>query len=391
MSEASPRFDTAYRHLIWKTLALFLSYLAVAMSLPVLPVYVTQELHYGNVLAGLAVGITFLATILTRNQAGALTDRAGGKHSMRRGLIIYSIASLVCWVSAWPIFPIPLSYALLIVGRLLLGWGESLALLGMLGWSIAQMGPARAGRVIAFSGMSIYGAFAVGGPLGLAIFQHFGFAALMLVCAALPLLGLAMIKHMPEGALQSGVRESFWRILGRIWRPGLTVGLQGVGFAALGAFITLHFLSQNWAYGSLGLTLFGTGFVCVRLFCSHLPDKIGGTRVAIVSLAIEACGQFLLWSAQEPGWALLGALLTGIGCSMIFPAMGVEVVRRVPPQLRSTAVGGFAAFQDVAYGLTGPVAGLVADHYGYASVFLIGGIAAVLGLGMAILTGREKT
>lgn len=391
MSEVSPRFDTAYRHLIWKTLALFLSYLAVAMSLPVLPVYVTQELQYGNVLAGLAVGITFLATILTRGQAGTLTDRAGGKHSMRRGLIIYMLASLVCWVSAWPVFPIPLSYTLLIIGRLLLGWGESLALVGMLGWSIEQMGPTRAGRVIALSGMAIYGAFAVGSPLGLAIFQHFGFTGLMLVCAALPLLGLAMIKNMPEGALQSGVRESFWRILGRIWRPGLTVGLQGVGFAGLGAFITLHFISQGWAYGSLGLTLFGTGFVSMRLLCGHLPDKIGGSRVAMVSLAIEAVGQFLLWSATEPAWALLGALLTGIGCSMIFPSMGMEVVKRVPPQLRGTAVGGFAAYQDIAYGLTGPVAGLFADHYGYAAVFLIGGIAATLGIGTAILTGREKT
>ena len=129
----------------------------------------------------------------------------------------------------------------------------------------------------------------------------------------------------------------------------------------------------------------------MRLFCGHLPDKIGGSRVAIVSLAIEATGQFLLWSASEPAWALLGALLTGIGCSMIFPSMGMEVVKRVPPQLRGTAVGGFAAFQDIAYGLTGPVAGLFADHYGYASVFLVGGIAAVMGIGTAILTGREKT
>lgn len=391
MSEASPRFDTAYRRLIWTTLALFLSYLAVAMSLPVLPVYVTQQLQYGNVLAGLAVGITFLATILTRGQAGILTDRAGGKRSMRRGLIIYTLASLVCWVSAWPVFPGPLSYTLLIVGRLLLGWGESLALVGMLGWSIALMGPTRTGRVIALSGMAIYGAFAVGSPLGLAIFQYVGFSGLMLVCAGLPLLGLAMIKNMPEGVVQQGVRESFWRILGRIWRPGLTVGLQGVGFAGLGAFITLHFISQGWAYGSIGLTLFGTGFVGMRLLCGHLPDKVGGSRVAIVSLAIEAIGQFLLWSATEPAWALLGALLTGIGCSMIFPSMGMEVVRRVPPQLRGTAVGGFAAYQDIAYGLTGPVAGLFADHYGYAAVFLIGGIAATLGIGTAILTGREKT
>jgi predicted MFS family arabinose efflux permease len=69
---------------------------------------------------------------------------------------------------------------------------------------------------------------------------------------------------------------------------------------------------------------------------------------------------------------------------MVFPAMGSEVVKQVPPQQRGTAVGGFAAFQDLAYGATGPVVGLLADRSGYAPVFLIGGLAATIGLGMAI-------
>jgi MFS family permease len=108
-----------------------------------------------------------------------------------------------------------------------------------------------------------------------------------------------------------------------------------------------------------------------------------------VSLMVEACGQYLLWVAPGPSLALVGALLTGIGCSMVFPSMGSEVVKSVPPQLRGTALGGFAAFQDLAYGATGPVAGLFADHYGYAVVFLIGALAAVLGLGMAVAAFRE--
>jgi MFS family permease len=199
-----------------------------------------------------------------------------------------------------------------------------------------------------------------------------------------------MVGALPDARLQPGKRESFWRILGRIWRPGAAVGLQGVGFAGLGAFISLYFLSRGWSYAGLGLTCFGVGFVVVRLACGNLPDRIGGTPVAIVSLAIEACGQYLLWLAPGPGWALLGALLTGLGCSMVFPAMGVEVVKRVPPQLRGTAVGGFAAFQDLAYGTTGPLTGLLADHAGsYAPVFLIGGLAATLGLWMAISAHRE--
>ncbi len=68
--------------------------------------------------------------------------------------------------------------------------------------------------------------------------------------------------------------------------------------------------------------------------------------------------------------------------------MGSDVVKQVPAHLRGTAMGGFVAFQDLAYGMTGPLVGLLADSFGYSSVFLIGGLAATLGLWMPIRAGR---
>jgi len=359
------------------------------MALPAIPVYVTQQLRFGNALGGLAVGIAFLSTILTRNHAGSVADRISGKVCMLRGLKLYALASLICLISAWTALPAAAAYALLIAGRLLLGLGESQVLVGMISWGVGMMGAHRSGRVIAVVGAGMYGAFAVGGPLGLYLLHDTGFGGLMSACTLTPLLGWWLVHAVPEVRSPAGKRESFWRILTRIWRPGAAVGLQGVGFAGLGAFISLYFSSRGWPYAGFGLTCFGGGFVLVRLVCGHLPDRIGGAPVAIVSLLVEACGQYLLWVAPGPDLALVGALLTGLGCSMVFPSMGSEVVKRVPPQLRGTALGGFAAFQDLAYGATGPVAGLFADHYGYAVVFLIGGIAATLGLGLALTTQRE--
>lgn len=62
-----------------------------------------------------------------------------------------------------------------------------------------------------------------------------------------------------------GKRDSFWRIIGRIWRPGAAVGLEAACFAAQGAFFSLDVLCRGWPDAGLGLTLFCVGFVLVRL------------------------------------------------------------------------------------------------------------------------------
>lgn len=376
--------STARSRLLWMTLALFLSYLSVALPLPVLPIHVTHDLHLPTWAGGLAVGIAFLSTVLSRKYVGNLCDLAGGKISMMRGLTLYAAASAICLLAAWTSLPATGAYGILLAGRLLLGIGESLTLVGMISWNIARLGPEYSGRIISMVGLGMYGAYATGGPLGLTLLNRIGFGGLMGVCILLPLAGLLMVYGIPSALSPAdGEREGFLHIIGRIWKHGTVVFLQGVGIAILGAYISLYFLRQGWAYAGLGLTCFGAAFVLVRILFGHMPDKIGGVKVAIISLAIEACGLYLLWVAPDEKYALLGALLTGLGCSMVFPAMGVEVMRAVPPSLGATAVGGFSAFQDIANAAAAPIAGLFADYFGFPVVFLIGGLAATFGLGLA--------
>jgi MFS family permease len=166
--------------------------------------------------------------------------------------------------------------------------------------------------------------------------------------------------------------------------------LQGVGLAGLTAFASLYFAARGWGHAGLVMTAFGIGFIFVRLVLGHLPDKIGGYRVARWSLAIEAIGQLLIWSASHELAALGGALVTGCGCALIFPALGVEALKRVLPANRGSAMGAFVAFLDIAYGVAGPAAGLVAGLFGYASVYLLGAATAVLGAVLVAKVGAAE-
>ncbi|UEB21921.1 MFS transporter [Bordetella holmesii] len=376
--------------LLWLTAVLFVCYLCIGMSFPVVPVYVADTLGLDNFWAGLAAGSAFLATIFTRTYAGGLADRVGVKPVTVRGLLIYMLGIGLSWTASlsshWAAF------AVLLAGRVLLGLGESLVAVGVVTWGIALVGAASSGRVLALIGAAMYGALALGGPVGLALFAHLGFGGVMLAASVLPLIALVGTLSLPGSPLQAaGARRGFLPILGRIWPYGTVVCLQGIGFAAIGAFFALHFLQRHWEYAGLGLTAFGAGFVLVRLVCGHLPDRVGGLPVVMASLAVEAAGQLMIGLADSPGMALAGAFLTGLGCSMVFPSMGREVVMRVEPAQRATALGAFSAFQDLAYGLTGPLAGLLADRSGYGHVFLIGALAAAAGLMLAMGLRRRQS
>ncbi|HBK45929.1 MAG TPA: arabinose transporter [Xanthomonadaceae bacterium] len=385
MSFASLR-DPAQKRLLLLTVILFGSYLCVAIPLPVLPLQVTQVLGLGNGWAGLAVGIAFLATVVTRGYAGNLSDHRGAKPAVVRGLALYVAGGLLASVSGLPALAPATAFPVLLAGRLLLGLGESLVGVGVIAWGVGIVGPAHSGKVLALIGTAIYAALAVGGPMGLALLERLGFAGTMAVSALLPCLGLLAIARV-EGIAphpRPAVRPSLWSVAGKVWPYGTVVCLQGIGFAAIGAFFVLHFLQRGWDHAGLGLTAFGSGFVLVRLCLGHLPDRLGGLPVAIGSLLVEAIGQALIWTAPTPALAFVGAFMTGLGCSLVFPAMGREVVQRVEPPLRGAALGGYAAFQDLAYGLTGPLAGLLADRAGYDSVFLIGCVSAAVGAAISI-------
>ena len=368
--------------------ALFCGYLAVGLPLPVIPLFVHDKLGFSNLIVGLVIGVQFLATVLTRGYAGRLTDHYGGKRSALQGAAACALGGLIYLIAALPTFSSLMGLAIIIVGRLVTGFGESQFVTGCVSWSIASVGPQRAGMSMSWTGIAMFAALAVGAPMGMELYQTHGLEAAMLACIAAPLTAAIFAFCERSYSNPSGQRLPFYRVIGQIWREGLGLMLQGVGLSGLTAFASLYFAARSWDNAGLVMTAFGIGFIFVRLALGSLPDKMSGYRVALWSLMVEAAGQAILWGAPTEIVALAGALVTGLGCALIFPALGVEALKRVLPANRGSAMGAFVAFLDLAYGLSGPAAGVIAGEFGYAAVYLFGAGCALLGAAL-VATSRS--
>ncbi|ECP5401641.1 MFS transporter, partial [Salmonella enterica subsp. enterica serovar Kentucky] len=142
--------------------AMFLNYLTIGIPLVMLPLYVQQQLHLSDLLIGIAVGSQFIATLLTRGAAGRKADTSGGRRTVITGQFYCAASGLLMLVSLIA-HPVPLlAWAIMIVGRVLLGIGESFILTGNLTWGMWLAGSTHAGQVISWNGMATYGALAIG-------------------------------------------------------------------------------------------------------------------------------------------------------------------------------------------------------------------------------------
>ena len=366
--------------------ALLCGYLAVGLPLPVIPLFVHDKLGFSSLIVGLVIGIQFLATVLTRGYAGRLTDHHGGKRSMLQGAAVCALGGLFYLIAAIPELSPTISLAIIVLGRLVAGFGESQLVTGGVSWSIASVGPPRAGMSMSWTGIAMFAALAIGAPVGMALYQTYGLEAAMVACIVAPLIAAVIAFREQSYTSPAGQRLPFYRVIGQIWREGLGLMLQGVGLSGLTAFASLFFAARHWNHAGLVMTAFGTGFIFIRVVLGSLPDRMSGYRVALSSMLVEAVGQAMLWGAQYEIVALAGALVTGLGCALIFPALGVEALKRVLPANRGSAMGAFVAFLDVAYGLSGPAAGVIAGHFGYAAVYLFGAGCALLGAALMITT-----
>ena len=222
-------------------------------------------------------------------------------------------------------------------------------------------------------------------PLGTAIYSAGGFASVAIAATLIPLVTILLIAPLSPVLPQHGTKPPLKTVAAGVWLPGFGSALSSIGFGAIIAFGSLLAAQRGWSPVWLVFTSFAVSLVAARLLLGHVPDQLGGARVALVCALIEAAGLALIWLAAGRVSAAAGAALAGFGYSLVYPGLGVEVVRRAPPQSRGLAMGAYTIFLDVALGFGSPVLGLIAGRFGLDTAFLV---SALIALGAATISIR---
>jgi MFS family permease len=366
------------------------AFLVIGMALPILPLHVHQGLGLSAFVVGLVTGSQFVASLFSRVWAGRFSDARGAKRAVMAGLLaavgagILYLLSLLATATPW------LSVTILLSGRALLGGAESFIITGAVSWGLSLAGPENAGRVIAWIGMAMFAALALGAPMGTSLYGAGGFTALAAATTLAPLAAMFLVARLRSVPLQRGTGTGFREVAGAVWLPGLGAALSSVGFGAMIGFSSLLADERGWRPLWLPFSAFAFALVAARFALGHLPDRIGGARVALASIFVEAAGLALLWLSPGRALAAVGAALTGIGYALVYPGLGAEAVRRTPPQNRGLAMGAYTVCLDVALGFGSPALGLLAGWRGLSFVFFASAMAVLASSMVGVLLLHES-
>ena len=363
------------------TLAYFVS---VGALIPTLPRFVEGPLEGGDVAVGIVVGAFALSAVIVRPITGALGDRRG------RSVLISGGAGLVAATVAGYAFVS--SLPALITLRVLSGLGEAAFYVGAAS-VINDLAPdERRGEALSYFSLALYGGLALGPVLGEAVLDAGSYGLTWLVAAAAA--GLAALLGLPVPDTRSERPEG--RARGRFIHPaallpGAILACSVWGLAGYNTFVPLYALSLGLD-GSRGvLALYSVIVIAVRSLGARIPDRLGPPLTARAALGVSAVGLLVVALWAQPAGLYAGTALFALGQSLTFPALMTIAIHSASAAERSSVIGTFTAFFDLAFGAGAVSLGAVAAAIGYDGSFFVAGAVAAAGAGLLLARARRSS
>jgi MFS family permease len=367
--------------------ATFAYFVAVGALLPALPLYVEGPLGGGSVSVGLGVGAFSFSALVLRPWAGRLGDRRG-----RRPLVVGGAALAAVSIAG---YVVATSLPLLVALRLVTGAGEALFFIGVVSATNDLAPDERRGEAMSYFSLAPYAGLAVGPVLGEAVLEGDAFGPVWALAAASTiiavLLGSRLAETHPTDTTGDAppARRRLLHPAGLL--PGAVLMSIFWGFAGFNAFVPLYARELGMGGSELPLVAFAVVLLAIRSIGASLPDRVGVARAGRAAVTGAAVGLATIGLWPSTIGLLAGTVVFAAGQALAFPALMTLAVRRAPASERSSVVGTFTAFVDLAFGL-GPVSlGAIAGTLGYRATFVAAAAVSAAGLVLLVAARRQLT
>jgi MFS family permease len=128
----------------------------------------------------------------------------------------------------------------------------------------------------------------------------------------------------------------------------------------------------------------------VALAVGHTADRLGRKPILLIGFAVLPVRALLYTFSDSAPWLIAVQLLDGVGAGIfgaITPLIIADLMRGTGRY--NLAQGAVATVQGIGASLSGLVAGIIVDHFGYAAAFLTSGGAACCALAALSLAMPE--
>ena len=159
-----------------------------------------------------------------------------------------------------------------------------------------------------------------------------------------------------------------------------------MGFASFVTFAALWATDAGIARAGDVFVLLAATVLTVRVLTARVVDRIGARATATIALSASAAGLAVMALWQVPAGVYLGTVVLAVGQGFMFPALFTLVILAAPETERGQAVGAFSISFDLAFGLGGVLAGVVANGLGGIPAAFWFGAAAC---GLALIVARS--
>lgn len=348
-----------------------------------LPVFIVER-GGDSIDVGIVMGSLGVTSLGSLPFLAPLIDRHGRKLFMVGGILLVGFTN-----AAYLLFAV---YSPLMIGVRLIQGLAFAACFNACATAVVDLIPAnRRAQGIGLYGISGSLAIAFGPYVAEAVIHKWGFHAYFLLLMAYGSAGFLaalqvreparnIVSSRMEGFFSTALKDGHLSIM-------LLAMMFGAGFSAMTNFLPLFTQALGLRAGVFFVS-YGVSLILVRLLLGQVADTI--SRQKLIFACLLGFAIMLLSTSQINSvlqTAFLGVLF-GFTQGLSYPAMMACMVDRSTDANRSVVVALFTGSFGVGINVSVPVWGLLAKLQGLSSMFLLGGVALLLGATMYLVVAR---